>query len=66
VREERGEVGGGPGDDVLKCISLTLGSRILVAGDNGTSISIMILSQTGDILRNYVMPYRNMTVTING
>lgn len=66
VREERGEVGGGPGDDVLKCIGLTLGSRILVAGDNGTSISIMILSQTGDILRNYVMPYRNMTVTING
>ncbi len=57
---------GGPGDEVLKCAGITLGSRLLLAGDNGTSVSIMIVSQLGDLLRHYVISYTNVTVTING
>ena len=66
VKEDREDVGGGFGDDILKCIGLTLGSRLFVAGDNGTSVSIMIVSQTGDVVRNYVVAYPNVTVTVNG
>jgi hypothetical protein len=57
---------GGPGSEVLKCAGVTLGSRILVVGDNGTSISIMIVSQLGDILKHYIISYANVSVALNG
>jgi len=57
---------GGPGSEVLKCAGVTLGSRILVVGDNGTSVSIMIVSQLGDILKHYLISYANVSVALNG
>ncbi len=57
---------GGFGDDVLKCVGVTLGSRLFVAGDNRTSVSVMIISQTGDIVSSYVISYPNTTITVNG
>lgn len=57
---------GGWGNDTLKCLTTIIGSRLLVAGDNRTTASIIILSQTGGITRHYIISYPNLTITING
>ena len=59
---------GSRGVDVVKCLTTTLGSRLVAVGDNSTNIYVMLLSQTGNLLSHSLLSYpnTNLTLSVNG
>ncbi len=50
----------------FKCLNEVAGGRLLAVGDNGTTGLIVILSQTGEVLRSYSISFNETSLRILG
>lgn len=50
----------------FKCINEVAGGRLLAVGDNGAAGLIVIISQTGEVLRSYSISFNNTNLKILG